>query len=391
MSHGDFRTALKLLTALDTRYPNDPRVLFDLGSAQDALDQQTPAEATYRRAIAAEPRYLEPHLALGLLLARNNRAPEARTELLSATNLTTPDPAVKARAHRALAHLDATSNPAEARDALLSALKLSPETPDDTLLSAELAEQAQDPVGAEAAYHRLLARTPNDPAGTSALAHLLISENKPDLAEPLLTSALGAHPDDPALSAQLATLYVHQNKPEEATALLEKLHTASPGDPAVTRLYARLLSQSGKYSDSEPLFATLSSESPADPTLMDDRADALIHLKRYPEAQQILDRALAQPSAFPTHDDEASAASHLAFAATQNNDPDTVLRALDIRARFLPQSPSSLFLAAAAHDKLHHRKQATDLYQQFLSVANGKFPDEEWEARHRLIALEHMK
>jgi hypothetical protein len=50
-----------------------------------------------------------------------------------------------------------------------------------------------------------------------------------------------------------------------------------------------------------------------------------------------------------------------------------------------------LFLEATAHDKLHQFKQATDLYKQFLSVANGNFPDEEWEARHRLIALEHAK
>ena len=57
----------------------------------------------------------------------------------------------------------------------------------------------------------------------------------------------------------------------------------------------------------------------------------------------------------------------------------------------LPQSPSSLFLAATAHDKLHQVKLASDLYKQFLSVADGKFPDEEWEARHRLITLEHMK
>jgi predicted Zn-dependent protease len=394
MAQGDFRTALKLLTTLDTKYPNDARVLFDLASAQDALDETTPAEATYRRSIAADPRYLEPHLALGLLLARSNRASDARTELLSATNLNSPDPAIKARAYRALAHLDATSNPAEARDALLSAIKLSPETTDDALLSAQLAEQAHSPEGtadAERAYRRLLARSPNDPAATSALAHLLVTENKSAEAEPLLTDALATHPGDPALSAYLATLYLHENKPEEATALLEKLHTQNPSDPAVTRLYAHLLSQTGKYAEAEPLFAALSSQSPSDPTLLDARADALIHLKRYPEAQQILERAIAQISAFPSHDDAASAASHLAFAATQNNDPNTVLHALDLRATFLPQSPSSLFLAAAAHDKLHHRKQAIDLYQQFLSVANGKFPDEEWEARHRLIALEHMK
>jgi hypothetical protein len=67
------------------------------------------------------------------------------------------------------------------------------------------------------------------------------------------------------------------------------------------------------------------------------------------------------------------------------------LQAIEIRDKVLPQSPSSLFLSATAHDKLHQVKQAKDLYKQFLSVANGKFPDEEWEARHRLITLENMK
>ncbi len=391
----DFPAALKLLTTLAEKYPTDARVLFDLASAQDALAelpaQISAAEATYRRAIAADPAFLNPHLALGLLLARNNRASDARTELQAATTLTSPDPALKARALRALAHLDRASDPAAARDALLSALKLTPETPDDTLLSADLAEQAGDPAAAEAAYRRLLARAPNDAAATAALSHLLLAQGKSTEAEPLLVAALASHPGDPALSAQLATLYLHADKPDQAIALVDKLHAANPDNQAVTRLYARLLSQTGDYARSEPLFARLSAQAPADPTLLDDQADALIHLKRYAEAQQILERAIAQPTAFPTHDDLAGAASHLAFAASQNNDPTATLRALELRGTFLPQSPSSLFLAATAHDKLHHVTLASDLYRKFLSLANGKFPDEEWEARHRLIALVHTK
>jgi len=27
-------------------------------------------------------------------------------------------------------------------------------------------------------------------------------------------------------------------------------------------------------------------------------------------------------------------------------------------------------------------------YKAFLAIADGKFPNEEWEARHRLIAIE---
>jgi tetratricopeptide (TPR) repeat protein len=140
-----------------------------------------------------------------------------------------------------------------------------------------------------------------------------------------------------------------------------------------------------------PLYTTLAASSPQDPTLLDDSADTLIHLKRYAEAEALLQRAVAKPDAFLSKEDLGNAASHLAFAASANNDPKATLQALTLRATVLPNSPSALFLEATAHDKLHQTKQATDLYKQFLSVANGKFPDEEWEARHRLIALEHTK
>jgi hypothetical protein len=29
-----------------------------------------------------------------------------------------------------------------------------------------------------------------------------------------------------------------------------------------------------------------------------------------------------------------------------------------------------------------------EYYQKFLAVDDGKFPDQEWQARHRLIALD---
>ena len=123
---------------------------------------------------------------------------------------------------------------------------------------------------------------------------------------------------------------------------------------------------------------------------MDDDADALIHLKRFAEAEAA-PQAIVVVSAngFSTPEAFAGAASHLAFAASQNNDPETVLHALSLRATVLPQSPATLFLEAIARDRLHQLKEAKTLYQQFLSTAGGKFPDEEWEARHRLLALEH--
>jgi tetratricopeptide (TPR) repeat protein len=391
----DYPAALKILTTLVEKSPTDPHLLFDLAFTQDALAetpaQTSAAEATYRRAIAADPTYFEPHVALGLLLARSGNLPLARTELLQATTLTTDNPLLKARAFRALARIDRATNPAVASDELLSALKISPETTDDVLLSGELAEASGDPATAEAAYRRVLAADPQNHDATAALTHLLLHQQKPDQAETLLTAALAKDPDNPTLNAQLANLYDQQGKPAQALPIVEKLHTANPEDPAITRLLARLYSRNQQYDKAEPLYAALVAQSPQDPTLLDDEADVLIRLKRFAEAETLLKRAVANPAAFPSKEDLGNAASHLAFAASANNDPSVTLQALTLRATVLANSSSSLFLAATAHDKLHHTKQATDLYKQFLSVANGQFPDEEWEARHRLITLEHTK
>ncbi len=396
LGRGDFPLALKLLLPLAADNPSDARVLFDLASAQDALSdsdaaQIAAAEQSYRRSIAADPAYFEPHLALGLLFARNNRLEAARSELVAATTLHASNPDLKARAYRALARVDLTLNPAEARDALLQTLKLSPETPDDTLLAATLAEQSEDPAAAEASCRRLLAATPNDPSATAALARLLLRQGNAAEAESLLKSALATHPDDSLLLAQFASVALKQNKPAEALSLLRPVQAEHPDNKDLARLYAHLLTATGDYSAAEPVLAALSAQSPADPGLADDVADVLIHLRRFPEAEAILTRSLEHPELFPTPASRADAASHLAFAASQNSHPEVVLQALSVRATLLPQSPSSLFLAATAHDRLHHTKVASDLYRQFLLVAKGKFPDEESEARHRLLALAHTR
>ncbi|WP_353071265.1 tetratricopeptide repeat protein [Tunturiibacter gelidoferens] len=387
----DYPTALKLLTTLSEKSPNDAHLLYDLAFTQDALNQTTAAESTYRRAITADPTYFDPHLALGLLLARSGRLTDAHSELLKATTLTTDNPALKGRAFRALARIDQTANPAAASDELLSAIKITPETPEDILLSGELAEASGDTTSAELAYRRLLAVDPQNQDATAALTHLLLHQQRPDQAESLLTAALAKDPENPTLNAQLASLYEQQGKTTQAIPLAAKLHAAHPEDAAITRLLARLYSRNQQYDQAAPLYAALLVKSTQDPTLLDDSADVQIHLKNFADAEALLKRAIAQPDNFPTKDDLAQAASHLAFAASVNNDPTTTLQALSIRDKVLPQSPSSLFLAATAHDKLHHTKQATDLYKQFLSVANGQFPDEEWEARHRLLTLDHMK
>lgn len=388
----DFPTALKLLTDLTLENPKDARLLYDRGYTQESMDQIEAAATSYRAAAAADPTFFEPHLALGLLLARAGKMTEAHSELLNAVKLNpSTEPAFKGRAWRALARIDEQDNPALARDELLNALKTSPEQPEDMLMSAELAERLGDLPAAEAAYRDLLKKQSGDPEATAALAQLLVKTKRSSEAEPLLVAAVANEPKDVALSSELANVYAADGKTDQAVSLIEKLRSTQPNDPTLARLYAGLLTQKGDYEKAEPVWAQLTRTYPNDPVLLDDRADALIHLKQFAQAESILKRAVAQPTAFPTKEDLGDAASHLAFAASESKDPETTLQALQLRATVLPPSPSTLYLAATANDQLHRVKEASELYRQFLSSANGKFPDEEWQARHRLITLEHMK
>ena len=388
----DYERALKLLTPLAGANPKDSRIVYDLGLAQDALDETSPAEQSYRAAIADDPKFLEPHVALGLLLARNDHFDAARTELLAVKNVPSDDQALRARAFRALARIDQNSRPSDARDELLEALKLTPETPSDILLGAELAESAlHGAEAAELAYRRYLAAEPNDPAGTSGLAHLLVTELRSEEAQALLVSALKAHPGDPALSAQLAAIYINAGRNSDAVPLLAQVYAANPQDANIGHMLAGLYRSFGDYTHAEPILAALAAQNPRDASLVDERARALIQLNRSAEAQQILARVVAQPTLFPNPWDLGNAAGDLAFAASRNNDPAAALQALEVRARVLPTSAAVLFLTAISHDKLHHVKLATEAYKQFLEASKGTMPDEEFEARHRLIALEHMK
>ncbi len=385
----DYAKAATLLAPLAAANPKDAHILYDLASAQDQLDQKPVAEQSYRAAIADDPTFLDPHIALGLLLARNGRFADARDELIAVKTVSSDDNPLKAVAFRALARIDEKSRPAEARDELLEALKLTPETPEDTLLGAELAESAEHGAGAaEAAYRKVLAAQPNDPAAASELAHLLVKELRRTEAKTLLQSAFAAHPGDTALTVQLASIYSSEGKTQDAVPLIQSLHTANPDDATIAHLLAGLYLDTRDYAQAEPLLARLSASNPKDTSIADDRARALIQLLRFAEAQQLLTPLVAQPTLFPTPADLGNAAGDLAFAASSNHDPEAALQALQVRATVLPTSAASLFLTAISHDKLGHKKLAVEAYKQFLATSKGANPDEEFEARHRIIALE---
>lgn len=391
IEQGDYKSAEEKLKPLAASRPKDARVLYDLGFAQERNAEQEPAAKSYSAAIDADGTLAQPRIALGLLEARQGHIDDARLELTAAANLVGASDELRGRALRALARLNETSSPDQARNELLQAIKLTGETPDDVALSAEMAVDAGSPADAEAAFRRALKLTPGDVDAAAGLAHTLEQQKKLPEAETVLNDSLKEHPDDPRLVSQLATLYVDEDKAKGAVPLLESLRSKNQtyaNDPALTRLLARVYAMSGDQANAEKLYIQLASASPADPIILDDLGSVFVQEQKYAEAEKVFVQAVRMRAQF--HDDAAWAvtASHLAFAANKAGQPQVTLQALDARATVLPDTPPVLFLRAISYDSLHQRKPAIEAYRAFLVAAGGKFPDEEFEARHRLTALQ---
>ncbi len=386
IAQSDWKAAESRLTPWLAEHPTDERALFAAGYVADAQGRMQDAATLYRRATEANPKSFEAHLSLGLLLARQGNPEDARPELVIATGLDPGDagPASKASAWRALATIDEKSDPTEASNDLLEALKISPETDADTLMAANLADRAGQYEESETAYRRVLAKDPKSLVGNTGLAHSLIAREQFPQAETMLRAALEQLPDDPALTAQLAAVLAAQNK-AEALPLLNKLHEAHPEDPNITRMLAEVLAEAGDAAGSDKLYVGLLASSPDDPVLLTGHGQNLIEQARYPEAFAALDKA--------TKLDESSAEawSGLAFAASKTNQPAVTLNALTMRSKFLPEGPSTYFLWATAYDTLQDKAAAASYYHHFLETAAGKFPNQELQAKQRLILLENKK
>jgi tetratricopeptide (TPR) repeat protein len=393
MAKSDWKTAEPILDTWLAAHPDDARALFDAGYMADAQGRNEDAVKLYRKAVEANPKSFEAEISLGLLLARLGRAAEARPILETATTLAPgpAGPAAKAKAWRAMARIDARgtdargtdakADPAQASIDLLEALKLSPETPEDTLMAAGLAEVNGDSTAAEAAYRNVLKKQPDSGPATAGLAHLLIAQKKYPQAEELLQAALKKTPNDPAMTAQLAAVLVAQDK-AEALPLLQEFHAKHPQDAAITRMLAQVEADAGEYAESDQLYESLLAASPKDSELLSGHGQNLIRLHRYVEAVKMFQSATA------IDETNGDAWNGLAFSAFETHQPGITIHALTMRSKYLPESATIYFLWATAYDTLHDKKQAAAYYHKFLDSASGKLPDQEWQARQRLALLD---
>ncbi len=290
-----------------------------------------------------------------------------------------------ARAWLGLAEVLESTRPDEAIAAYRQAGALRPKDPEPHLSAGLLLEKENHFADAAEEYNQALAIDPNSANAAAALANLYMRDHQFDKAEAMLRKLTVARPQDPVVHLQMGRVLAAAGKDSEATTEFEAALKIAPNDPDATRELAGLYLKADKYDKAETAFRAILASNPNDADAHESLGQALMKLRKFPEAQkEFLALVQLKPNMGEGY-------GELAAAASENKDYIMTIRALDARAKFLPEIPMTYFVRATAYDHLRDKKAAALNYHKFLEVDNGQYPDHEWQARHRLIAIEPKK
>jgi tetratricopeptide (TPR) repeat protein len=375
-----YSQAEEKLQTIVAQQSENPQAWFDLGFAQSHQGKNADAINAYRKATQLDPKWFEAQQNLGLTLAKSGDLSAAASALRIAVTLkpTVGGQQALAAAWLALAQLTEESQPQESLAAYQKAVELDPANTEAQLGAARMAERSGNAVVAEQQYLKL-AEAGNS-GSVESLISLYLKQKRFADAETWLRKYMAANPQNAAAQLQLGKLLAAEGKTQEAIATLEPLYKASP-DPKIARDLASLYLETKQYPAAADLLRPLIAQNPTDAQLHHDYGSALMHQLKYAEAQAVLLKAVQlKPNLVEAYFD-------LGYAAEQNKNYELTIRALDARAKLQPETPATYFLRATAYDNLRMYKPAAANYKLFLEVAGGKFPDQEFQARHRLKAI----
>jgi Flp pilus assembly protein TadD len=378
----DFVTAENKLKDVVSDDDTNYRAWFDLGYVYTATHRDADAIAAYRKSLAAKPDLFESNLNLGILLGEAGNA-EAETYLRAATKLKPSGSPQKGleRAWLSLAHVLEGKDPQAAAAGYGEAAKLEPSDPEPHLAAGRLLEKQNRFSEAEREYQQAVALDSKSAEGMAGLVNVYTKTQRLPEAEKMLRRYLALNPQNATAHLQLGRVLAARNDATGARAEYEAALKLSPNDPQAQRELAGLDLAAGDYREAVQRYQALVQKHPTDPELHYALGNALMHAHDFPAAQQaLLETVKLKPDLGPAYGD-------LALAASENKQYELAIRALDARAKFLPETPGTYFLRATCYDNLKAFKQAAENYRQFLQTAQGKYPDQEWQARHRLIAI----
>jgi tetratricopeptide (TPR) repeat protein len=387
LAKGDYSGAQSLLEQATIKDPQSYQAWYDLGYAHRALHRDTQAIIAFRKSLEINPKIFETNLNLGLTLAAAGQKDDAIKYLTAATELQPASHPKQAKEHAwlSLGSLLLGKDPPAAEHAFGEAAKLAPEDPEPHLRLGNFYESSNKLDQARTQYQQALtgSHAEGRTEALRGLVNIAVASKQYSEAESKVRDYLAAAPADSQAHLLLGRLLAAQGKNDEALSELSRAGVQS--DPAILREKAELLSAVHRESDALPIYKDLVEHRGDDPSLRYEYGLALMHQQQWTASEeQLLAAVKLNPNL-------ADAYGDLAVASSENKQYDLTLKALEVRTKLLGDNPGTFFLRATALDHLRRYPEATQNYRQFLAAANGNYPDEEWKARHRLIAIQNQK
>jgi tetratricopeptide (TPR) repeat protein len=384
MQGRDLDTAEALLKKAVAADPADYRAWFDLGFVYTQTKRTPDAIDAYRKSVEAKPDVFESNLNLGIVLGRSGDKMEAAKYLKAATQLTPTANADEGltRAWLTLGLVEESQDPQQALAAYAQASKLSPKNPEPHVSAGQLLEKQEKYDDAVREYQAAAALDPKATEPIAGLANVYSKQKKLPEAEAELRRLLEIDPNNSTASTQLGRVLAAAGKKSEAATALGSEPSKPGGDPRRALDLGTMYVNAGNYAAAEEELRFAVKGLPQDGEAHFALGSLLMVQKQYPEAQQeLLIAAKFKP-------DLSGIYGNLAVVAAANKEYALAIQALDTRAKYLPEIPATYFLRATSYDNLKDRPKAIENYKQFLSADGGKMPDQEWQARHRLIAID---
>jgi tetratricopeptide (TPR) repeat protein len=382
----DFAAAEMLLTDVVTKDAADFRAWFDLGFLYHATKRDPLAISAYDKTVALKPTLFEANLRLGQLLLLNGNSVEAIHYLRAATQLKPEsDPKQKlADAWMALGEAQENSQPADAISSYRKAAELLASAAPHIRAGA-LLEKQKDYSGAESEFKDAMRSEPQSSEAIAGLVNVYTAQQRLPEAEGMLRELTKREPPNASAQLQLGRVLIAENKIDEAIPVLEKAQNAAPQDRELMLELGRAYVAAKNYPAAAEMYHDVLSGATPTAQLLYESGVVLSKARRFTEAQQQLIEALKLDPKM------TEAYGELAVSASEAKNYPLVLKVLEARAKLTPDTAGTHFMRATAYDNMKQFKEAAVSYHKFLETAEGKYPDQEWQARHRLIAIEKKR
>jgi len=243
-------------------------------------------------------------------------------------------------------------------------------------------EKSGNLAGAEVEYKKSVELQPKNPSALGALAYIYSTQKRYPEAEAALRKFIEIDPQNAKAHLQLGSVLLESNQKDVAIKELSAASGLAGSDATLVKNVAELYATHSLYPQAAQQYSTALRLNPKDADAHYGFGVVLMQLRRFDGAQMELQRAVT------LRPDIKEAYGDLAVAAAENKDFAGAIQALDARSRFLPDSAATYFLRATSYDHLKQMPQAAENYRKFLATDGGKNPNQEWQAKHRLIAID---